>query len=169
MLHSAPPDAGPVANAAVFAETLQNEQVALVAFTGLLQAEQDALVRGDADRVAALAVDKETQIELLAHLGDLRSRHLAAQSLSGNAQGMLAWIRRNPGFAAAVGKIWRDLLTLAETARRINHSNGILIQKRLQQNRVKLAVLQSVAAADGVYRSDGQLRPLRSARSLSHV
>lgn len=169
MLRTASPDAGPAASAAVFVAGLQDEQIALVAFTSMLQAEQGALVQGDADRLAELATDKATQIELLTHLGELRSRHLAAQNLTGNAEGMLTWLGRNPGFAAAVRKIWRELLAQAETARQINHSNGHLIESRLQQNRLKLAVLQTAAASDGVYRPDGQLRPLRSARSLSQV
>jgi flagella synthesis protein FlgN len=135
----------------------------------LLQAEQDALVQGDPDRLAALAADKATQIELLTLLGEGRSRHLAAQDLSGNADGMLTWLGRNPGFGAAVRKIWGKLLEQAETARQINQSNGLLIESRLQQNRLKLTVLQTAAAADGVYRPDGQLRPLRSARSIGQV
>lgn len=169
MLRTATHDAGPAASAAVFVAGLQDEQIALVAFTGLLQAEQDALVQGDAERLAELATDKAAQIELLTLLGELRSRHLAAQNLNGSAEGMLTWLSRNPGFGAAVRRIWRELLAQAETARQINHSNGLLIESRLQQNRLKLAVLQSAAASDGVYRSDGQLRRLRSARCLSQV
>ena len=169
MLRTASRDTSPAASAAIFVAGLQDEQVALVDFTGLLQAEQDALVQGDADRLAELAADKAAKIELLTHLGELRSRHLATQNLSGSAEGMLSWLNRNPGFAAAVRKIWRELLAQAETARQINHSNGLLIASRLQQNRLKLAVLQTAAAADGVYRPDGQMRGLRSARSLSQV
>ena len=169
MPRTASPDTGPAASAAVFVAGLQDEQVALVAFTGLLQAEQDALVQGDADRLAELATDKAARIELLTHLGELRSRHLAAQNLNASAEGMQAWLSRNPGFGAAVRKIWRELLAQAETAHQINHSNGLLIENGLRQNRLKLAVLQTAAAADGVYRPDGQMRPLRSARSLSQV
>lgn len=169
MLRAASQDAGAAPGAAVFVAGLQDEQAALTAFTGLLQAEQDALVQGDADRVAELAREKAALIELLGHLGGTRSRHLAAQDLGGNAEGMLIWLSRNPGFAAAVKKIWRELLAQAETARQINHGNGLLIESRLQQNRLTLAVLQTASASDGVYRPDGQLRPLRSARSLSQV
>ena len=169
MLRTASPDAGPAASAAVFAAELQDEHSALVAFIRLLRAEQDALVQGDADRLAELATDKAAQLELLTHLGELRSRHLAAQNLGAGAEGMLTWLRRNPGFAAAVSKIWRELLAQAETAQQINQSNGILIDNRLQQNRLKLVVLQTAANSDGVYRQDGQLRPLRSTRSLSQV
>ena len=169
MLRTASADAGPAASAAVFVAGLQDEQKALVAFVSSLQAEQEALVQGDADRLAELATGKASQIELLTLLGEQRSRHLAAQNLSGSAEGMITWLKRNPGFAAAVSKIWRGLLAQAETARQINQDNGILIESRLQQNRLKLAVLQTAAAPDGVYRPDGQLRPLRSARSLSQV
>ncbi len=169
MLYAASPDADPAASAAVFVAGLQDEQTALIAFTSLLQAEQEALVQGDADRLAVVAADKAAQLDLLTHLGEQRSRHLTAQNLNGNAEGMLTWLNRNPGFAAAVRKIWRELLAQAETARQINHSNGLLIESRLQQNRLKLVVLQTAATADGVYRPDGQLRPLRSARSLSQV
>ena len=162
-------NSGPAADAATFAAGLQAERDALLAFIGLLQAEQEILVRGDAEGLAAMANDKADKIDLLALLGAQRSRHLAAQDLSDSTDGMLAWLSRNPGFAAAVGKIWRELLKHAETARQINQSNGLLIETRLQHNRLKLSALQAAAPADSVYRADGQLRPLRNARSLSQV
>ncbi|MGP1675566.1 MAG: flagella synthesis protein FlgN [Burkholderiales bacterium] len=161
--------AGPAASAANFVTAIQDEGIALVAFTGLLEAEQDALIQGDADRLAGLNAKKASQIELLSHLGESRSSYLAAQNLNAGADGMLAWLGRNPGFAAAVKKIWQELLAQAEKAQQINVNNGVLIERRLQQNRLKLAVLQTAANSDGVYRPDGQLRPLRSARFLSQV
>ena len=167
MLSTASQEAGPATNAALFVAGLQDEQSALVAFTSLLQAEQDALVQGNTDRLAQLAADKAAQLELLTHLGEQRSRHLAAQKIEDSADGMLAWMDRNPGFAAAVKKIWRELLAQAEKARQINVSIGLLIENGLRQNHLKLAVLQSAASPDSVYRCDGRLRPLRSARSLS--
>lgn len=169
MLRTASPDASTAGSTAVFVAGLRDEQAALAAFTSLLQAEQDTLVQGNADRLAELAANKADQIELLTHLGERRSRHLAAQNLKDSAEGMLAWLKRNSGYGAAVGKIWRDLLAQAEAARRINETNGLLIQSKLRQNRLRLTVLQTAAASGGVYRPDGQLGPLRSARSLSQV
>lgn len=169
MLRTAPPDASPAESIAVFVAGLQDEQAALVAFAGLLQAEQDALVQGDTDRVAELAADKTDKIDALTRLGERRSRDLAAQNLENNAAGMLAWLKRNSNRGATAGKIWRELLVQAEAARRINATNGLLIQSKLQQNRLRLAVLQTAAASGGVYRPDGQLGPLRSTRSLDQV
>ena len=156
-------------SAAAFAAALQSEQEALGSFVRLLQAEQAILVDGDADRLAALAPDKAAQIDLLTCMSGERKRHLAAQNLPDSADGMLTWLSRNSGSSAAVRKIWRQLLAYAETARQLNESNGKLIGSRLQQNRVKLAVLQTAGQCDGVYRPDGQLRPLRSGRSLDRA
>jgi flagellar biosynthesis/type III secretory pathway chaperone len=169
MLQANPVDLGPAANAANFVAAIRDEREALIAFTGLLEAEQDALVQGDADRVAALAAQKSTQIDLLTHLGSLRSRYLASQNLDASTEGMVAWLRRNPGFATAVKKIWQELLALAEKAKQINLNNGALIESRLQQVRTKLTVLHSAANAGGVYRADGQLRGMRSTRILGQV
>ena len=169
MLHAASADCGPAASAAGFAASLQAEQDALGAFISLLQAEQEVLVRGDAERLAELAPGKAAHIDLLTRLGEQRKRHLSSQGLADSAKGMLAWMNRNLGFAAAVRTLWRELLARAETARQLNQSNGLLIENWVQQNRLKLAVLQTAAAADGVYRPDGQLRPLRSARSLDQA
>jgi flagella synthesis protein FlgN len=169
MRHIAHADSGAAVSAAAFSEVLQAEHDALGAFIGLLQAEQDALVRGDADHLAVLSPDKAVHIDLLTRLGEQRKRHFAEQKLTDSASGMSTWLSRNRGLAAKVGTIWRELLVRAEKAQQLNQTNGVLIGSHLQQNRQKLAVLQTAAAADGIYRADGQLRPLRSARSISQV
>lgn len=162
-------DSNAAPGAAAFAAGLQAEQDALGAFVSLLQQEQEVLIQGDAERLALFAPDKAARINLLTVLGEQRNRHLASQNLTRSAEGMMTWLRRHPGFAPSVSKIWKELMARAESARQINHSNGVLIDNRMQQNRLKLAVLQMTTASDGVYRPDGQLRPLRRARSISQV
>ena len=157
------------ASAAKFAAGLQAEADALGAFIGLLQAEQDVLVTGDADSLAALAAEKTAQISLLTTLGEQRKRHFADQDLPETPDGMLNWLGRNHRNAGTVRKLWPELLARADAARQLNHTNGILIRGRLQQNQMKLDMLQTVAGSGGVYRPDGRLRPLFSARSFSRV
>lgn len=164
MLHRESQESEAVASAAAFLAVLQTEREALDEFVGLLRAEQEALIRGDADGLIALANEKTEKMDVLALMGKQRSRYLAAQDLASNAEGMEAWLERNPGVAARANKIWREFVVQAETARELNQNNGLLIESRLQQNRLKLAVLQTSAASEGVYRSDGQLRPLRGSR-----
>jgi flagellar biosynthesis/type III secretory pathway chaperone len=169
MSRAASPGAGAAASAAAFVAGLQEEREALAAFISSLRTEQEALVRGDADRLAELAADNAAHVDLLTLLGEQRTRHLAAENLAGSAEGMVTWMKRNPGFAAAVSKKWRELLAQAETAQELKQHNGILIESRLQQTRQKLAVLQTAGASDGVYRADGQLRAPRGARSISQA
>ena len=156
----------PAQSAEDFAAVLRAELDALDAFVGLLQAEQEILVQGDADRLADLVPEKAYKIELLTFLGQKRKRHLESQDLTDSADGMLTWLRRNPGFAAAVRKIWRELLSRAETARQFNDSNGLLIQRGLQQNQTRLAVLRTASASEGVYRPDGRLGQSHNSRSV---
>jgi flagella synthesis protein FlgN len=132
----------------------------------LLQSEQDALVQGDADRVAALAADKEERIKTLARLSEQRSGRLHSEGLSGRTEGMQTWIQRHPEHAATARRTWQQLLTGAEAARQINQSNGVLIDNQLKQNRLRLAVLQTAGALDGVYQSDGRLTTAHHGRSF---
>lgn len=164
MLHLESQESEVVACATAFLAVLQTERDALNEFVGLLRAEQEMLIRGDADGLIGLANEKTEKMDVLALMGKQRSRHLAAQNLACNAEGMEAWLERNPGFAARANKIWREFVAQAENARELNQNNGLLIEGRLQQNRLKLAVLQTSVPSEGVYRSDGQLRPLRGAR-----
>ncbi len=156
----------PATSAEDFAQVLRAELDALGSFVSVLQAEQEILVQGDADRLAELMPDKSYKIELLTFLGQQRKRHLTSQDLTDSADGMLTWLRRNPGFAAAVRKIWKDLLSKAETARQLNESNGLLIETGLQQNHMKLAVLRNASASEGVYRADGRFGHLNNSRSF---
>jgi len=154
---------------AQFAAALRAEQDALGAFVSLLREEQEVLIQGDADRLASLTHDKEAWIGKLSALGEERNRHLAVQNLAGTAKGMTTWLERNPSLAASVSATWKELLAQAESASQLNRNNGLLIESRVRQNRLKLAVLQMANASDGVYRADGQLRPLRRATSLGQV
>lgn len=154
------------APATAFAAALQAEHDALAAFLSLLQAEQEILVHGDADRLAQLAPDKARQIEQLISLGHERNRYLEGQGLGANSQGIQTWLAAQP---TAMRKTWRELLRSAETAQRLNNSNGLLIESRLQQNRMKLSVLQAAVSPGGLYRADGQLSPPARVRALSQA
>jgi flagella synthesis protein FlgN len=162
MLQVASQDSQGAASATHFLAGLRDEKFALAALTDLLRSEQDALIQGDADRVAALAAEKEERIKALARLSEQRSSRLGSRGLNGGTEGMQAWIQGHPEHASLAKNAWRQLLAGAEVARQINQCNGVLIENKLKQNRLKLAVLQTKGALDGVYGSDGRLSLRRS-------
>ncbi|MEI6732389.1 MAG: flagellar protein FlgN [Comamonadaceae bacterium] len=165
MLQVASQNPQSAASASNFLTGLRDEQLALTALTDLLRSEQDALIQGDADRVAALAAEKEERIKTLARLSEQRSNRLRSRGLNGGTEGMQVWIQDHPEHASLASKTWQQLLAGAEVARQINQSNGVLIENKLKQNRLKLAVLQTKGALDGVYGADGRLSLRRSTGS----
>ncbi|MCX7142630.1 MAG: flagellar protein FlgN [Proteobacteria bacterium] len=156
-------------SSAAFAAVLLAEHDALGAFISLLQAEQEILVHGDADRLAAIAPEKSAQIDLLTRVGQKRDRFLSDQKLPLSAHGVESWLKREPALAAATRKIWSESLRRAEMARQLNINNGMLIENRMQQNRQKLSVLQAAARPDNVYGSSGHMGPFRGGRAIGQV
>lgn len=159
----------PAANTAAFAAVLQAEHDALGAFVSLLQAEQEILIHGVADRLAEIAPEKSAQIDLLTRLGQQRERYLAGQNLALSAQGVEAWFSGQPAIAVAARKTWREALRRAEMARQLNIDNGLLIESRMRHNRQKLTVLQTAVGSEHLYHRDGQLGPFRSGRQIGQV
>jgi flagella synthesis protein FlgN len=169
MIAASSAGSAPGTTPAAFAAVLQAEHDALGAFVSLLQAEQEILVHGNADRLAAIAPEKSAQVDLLTRLGQKRDRYLASQNLPLSAAGVETWFSKQPAIAVSARKIWRESLRRAEMARQLNINNGLLIESRMQQTRQKLTVLQSAVGSDHVYRPDGQLGPFRSGRQISRV
>ncbi len=157
------------ADAAALSLILQAERDECAAFVGLLQTEQDVLIRDDAESLALLASEKSGRIERLNRLGEQRNACLETKNPSADASGMISWLGRNPTLSATVASVWRELLALGETARQINLVNGALIESALGRSRQKLAVLLHASGSDGVYRPDGQMRATHNSRTLSQA
>ena len=142
------------------------EEVAhLRGFLELLEAEQQALVAGDIDRLMPLAGEKTELFARLSDLGAARGRLLAEAALGADRAGMEAWLARHAD-AAAPRRAWRELLTLGERARALNESNGRLIATRLANNQQALATLLGAANQAALYGPDGQATPVGGGRSL---
>ncbi len=157
----------PALSGASFAAMLQAERDEYSALVGLLQTEQEVLVRDDSPALAALADDKSQRLARLNRFAEQRARQLGTSEPARAVAAMLVWLSRHPEQSTGTGRVWRELLDLAATARRINLDNGALIESAQRRNRQKLAVLRSASGSDGVYRSDGQLQSPFGQRSFS--
>jgi flagellar biosynthesis/type III secretory pathway chaperone len=146
------------------------EIAALGRFIELLRAEQAALVHGETDQVAAFVEPKARQAFELARLDEERNRWLAnlrAGEKTGNSRSaMERLLREHTGTAAALNS-WHQLLKLAESARQINTTNGILIASCLQNTQRALSALFSVARLPGAYGANGGTVSLRTAQHLA--
>ncbi len=146
-------------------QLLTAELALLREFALLLKAEQEALVRGELDRLMPLAEEKSRQASLLAEAAERRNQSLAALGLDRDRLGMDAWLASGAK-AAGAGEDWQNLLLLAATARTQNELNGKLIQTRLQQNQRALTALNVANSQTQLYGPDGQVKSGASGRNF---
>jgi flagella synthesis protein FlgN len=136
-------------------QILSEETRALRAFLDLLEQERKALHDGDADRLLALADEKNRSSGQLSRLALRRSQWFAAAGLGSGATAVSAWLNRLPPEAPQRGA-WQALLDAALRARALNEECGALIRTRMQHNRQALAVLLAASDQATLYGPDGQ-------------
>jgi flagella synthesis protein FlgN len=151
------------AQSLALARLLDEEAAALRGFLDLLQKEQDALVRGDAEALLPLAEDKNRHFARLALLAEGRNQALARLGLPADRPGVEAWLA-GKGNLAAARRRWQEMLEHLARVRELNRTNGILIATRLQHNQQALQALLSAANQAALYGPDGQARPLGGGR-----
>lgn len=146
--------------AAIAAET-----AALQRFISVLEEEQKLLIEGDADAVLPLLEKKTGLITELGAAGEQREAALQALGIEIRKEAMEAWFASAP---ADLQAHWQKLLELAQTANRINSTNGQLINTRLQYNQQALSVLMNAAGnlGDDTYGPDGHKTTGAGSRTL---
>lgn len=153
---------------AEFLTNLLRERDGFRVFLETLEDEQNALVKGEIDKLPELAQIKSGKVLELAQLADARNRFLAENGLGADQPGVTAWLSR-PGVPAEAGEIWEELVAIARAARQLNETNGAMIELKLQHNQQALAVLMSAANQATLYGPDGQHLSGGSGRHLDKV
>ena len=123
-------------------DVLQKEQTALDRFIDILQQEQSALVAADVDALQSLSADKQHLSEQLNNLSQQRAALLQRAGFTADTEGVKTWLATQP---AEVRQAWEKLLASAQTAQRLNQTNGKLIQPHLQPNPQALTALMGAA------------------------
>lgn len=146
---------------------LHAECDALKSFVALLEAEQQALLGTDTDKLLALSDSKIKAANELGKLGEDRRKELLARGVADEAGSTAAWLQNH---AAELLPIWRNIQQLAEKAQQINRTNGVLIQSRLRHNQQALMALQNAARnTSNLYGPDGQPHLTTTGRILGSV
>lgn len=114
----------------------------------VLDRENQALVAGDADRLAATGADKARLVEALEKL-EVERRDLT-QAIGAVAASVTA------GEAPQSSPEWQKLLGLVAACKERNQRNGILVKARTDQVRAVLKVLRG--SDPGVYAATGNVR-----------
>jgi flagellar biosynthesis protein FlgN len=153
-------------DSAAFSRSLQGESDALRAFVALLLEEQQALVRGDLERLTSFAAPKSQTLLELTRRGNDRQRLLREHGLTIDSAGMERLLEEPSIGTPQVIAAWHELLNLTRTAQQVNETNGTLINARLRGTQQALNVLLSAAQIPGTYTADGSTVSSRRRQSL---
>ena len=152
---------------AAYLRNLAEEQSVLARFVDLLRSEQEALLRGDADRLAALEEPKNRCIAALqAHAGERRDILLAGGQ-SADRDGVRRWTERQGKTEPRLAQRWGEFLALARVADQVNRANGALITTRLCATQQAINTIFAAAGIPGAYSADGSAVSLREGRRLA--
>jgi flagella synthesis protein FlgN len=152
---------------AAYVNNLAEEHSVLARLVDLMRSEQDALVGGDADRVAALAEPKAHCVAALQAYAQARRALLSIGGQALDGDGMRRWTEEQGRNDLRLARRWREFLALARIADQLNHANGTLIAARLHATQQALTIMFSAAGISGAYGADGNAVSLREARQLA--
>ena len=136
----ASPDPAPLAGLAA-------ESAAWQGLLDILRDEEQALIEGEADRLAPLNAAKLTQLQAASEHARKRHADLLAAGHAADRAGMDAWLARHgqPEQRAR----WQRLCALEQEVQAANQRIGSLIELRLSSTRQALNVLVHSATSQG--------------------
>ncbi|TCS39159.1 flagella synthesis protein FlgN [Paucimonas lemoignei] len=130
----------------------------------ILNKEQAQLVAADVDALTALTEEKNQLVARMSELAAERHAALTAAGFEATEQGMQAWLDSLQPPTAR--QSWKELLEIAQAAKEINRSNGMLIGKHLARNQNALNVLKGGPQGQTLYGPNGQSAVTPAGRGL---
>ncbi|HZW11849.1 MAG TPA: flagellar protein FlgN [Noviherbaspirillum sp.] len=131
----------------------------------LLQQEQEHLINADLEALTRVTEEKAKIVAHMTELAQKRHRALGASGFEAGEAGMQAWLNSRAASPAAE-KSWKDLLAVAQQAKELNRTNGLLIGQHMARNQNALNVLQGAPDGGAMYGPNGQSTSQSSSRRL---
>ncbi len=129
----------------------------------LLKQEQEFLINADVEGLTKITEEKTKTVALMTNLAQGRHRMLASAGFEASEAGMQTWLKT---VTPATGNAWKELLGLAQQAKEINRTNGLLIGQHMARNQSALNVLQGSPQSGNLYGPNGQSTGQSGRRSL---
>lgn len=123
-------------------------------FLALLKEEEGALISGDIEKLSEIVQKKSSLLLNIANLTRERDQLAALEEIG-------KWLENHPESTVT----WKNLLVIADEIKKINETNGMMIDIKLRGTQQALGMLQSLAnAATSLYGPDGQTSIATSGR-----
>lgn len=146
------------------ANCLSDEKIAILKLISLMKEEQDFLINADIINLQTLTIQKAEIVREMSELGKIRHKILISTGYEPLKISMEEWL--NGTVDSETGIIWTEILSLAKSAKELNNTNGLLINRHISRNQNTLNVLQGELPGAGFYGPDGQSKLLAATRCL---
>lgn len=149
------------------ADTLGDELAAGRTLLELLKSEQELLINADVDSLNRAIEEKGKLIARMAECAQRRHRSLAASGFEASETGMQNWLKGQKSVQAqTIQQSWTSLIELAQLAKELNRTNGMLIGQHMTRAQTALKVLQGAPEGGALYGPNGQATGSGSGRRL---
>jgi flagella synthesis protein FlgN len=145
------------------AATLSEETRLTKQLIELLKQEQAHLIKADIEGLMAITEEKARAANEMNELARRRYRNLAAIGYAPAEGGMRTWL--DDAAPDAIANAWDSLLTLAQSAKSLNSTNGLLIGKHMSRNQQALNILRG-NQGNSFYGPNGQATSSVRSRGL---
>ena len=147
------------------AEHLSEEYKAASQLIALLKREQIHLIEATIEGLPELTEEKAQVVSQMMQLASARYKKLASAGFAPSEQGMQDWLK-SPAVKSDAKKVWDELISFAKSAKELNRTNGLLINKHMTRNQLALNVLNVNVHGGSFYGPDGQSTGKTTSRNL---
>ena len=135
------------------AASIAEELTAANSLLNVLEQEQARLVDGDVEGLSKLTGEKADIVARMTEMASRRHRALAAAGFPADESGMRGWLDTA---SADINASWNALLDIAQKAKELNRTNGLLIGRQMARNQGALNILQGNQQGGTIYGPNGQ-------------
>lgn len=145
------------------AATLSEETRLTMQLIELLKQEQAHLIAANIEGLMAITEEKSRAANEMNELAKRRYRCLATAGFDPQEGGMRVWL--DTAAPKDIAEAWNNLLTLAQSAKSLNSTNGLLIGKHMSRNQQALNILHG-NQKNSFYGPNGQTTTPNRSRGL---
>lgn len=141
---------------AEFASCLKIEKKLFEELVNILKQEENVLTQSSFNKLDDFVSKKASLLEQLSQLDFKRNQYFKNNGVELEKKSINQWLEINCPNNNEIQDLWNELLVLADTARKLNHTNGSIISKYLQHNQRKFVALQCASGNISLYGPSGQ-------------
>ena len=141
---------------AELASCLKIEKKLFEELVNILKQEENVLMQSSFNKLDDFVSKKASLLEQLSQLDFKRNQHFKNNGVALEKKSINQWLEISCPNNNEIQDLWNELLVLADAARKLNHTNDLIISKYIQHNQRTFVALQCASGNVYLYGPSGQ-------------